>query len=117
VGIGEMAQQLRALTALPEVLSSNPSAHMEVHNHLYTGIRCPLLAFSRAVIYKQTNKNLKKKEKKRKEKSQQWAEKMAQWLGGQAALTEDPSSVPKSKIRQLTIVCNFSSRVCLFWPV
>jgi hypothetical protein len=31
---GEMAQQLRALTALPEVLSSNPSNHMVVHNHL-----------------------------------------------------------------------------------
>jgi hypothetical protein len=30
----EMAQQLRALTALPEVLSSNPSNHMVVHNHL-----------------------------------------------------------------------------------
>ena len=30
---GEMAQQLRALTALPEVLSSIPSNHM-VHNHL-----------------------------------------------------------------------------------
>jgi hypothetical protein len=25
---GEMAQQLRALTALPKVLSSNPSNHM-----------------------------------------------------------------------------------------
>jgi hypothetical protein len=33
-GAGEMAQQLRALTALPEVLSSNPSNHMVVHNHL-----------------------------------------------------------------------------------
>jgi hypothetical protein len=31
---GEMAQQLRALTALPEVLSSNSSNHMVVHNHL-----------------------------------------------------------------------------------
>jgi hypothetical protein len=31
---GEMAQQLRALTALPEVLSSNPSNHMVAHNHL-----------------------------------------------------------------------------------
>jgi hypothetical protein len=28
VGAGEMAQQLRALTALPEVLSSIPSNHM-----------------------------------------------------------------------------------------
>jgi hypothetical protein len=31
---GEMAQWLRALTALPEVLSSNPSNHMTTHNHL-----------------------------------------------------------------------------------
>ena len=30
-----MAQRLRALTALPEVLSSSPSNHMVVHNHLY----------------------------------------------------------------------------------
>jgi hypothetical protein len=30
----EMAQQLRAVTALPEVPSSNPSNHMVVHNHL-----------------------------------------------------------------------------------
>jgi hypothetical protein len=29
-----MAQWLRALTALPEVLSSIPSNHMVVHNHL-----------------------------------------------------------------------------------
>jgi hypothetical protein len=33
-GAGEMAQQLRALTALPEVLSSNPSTHIVAHNHL-----------------------------------------------------------------------------------
>jgi hypothetical protein len=31
---GEMAQQLRALTALPEVLSLIPSNHMVAHNHL-----------------------------------------------------------------------------------
>ena len=31
---GEMAQWLRALTALPEVLSSIPSNHMVAHNHL-----------------------------------------------------------------------------------
>jgi hypothetical protein len=30
---GEMAQQLRALTALPEDLSLNPSNHMVAHNH------------------------------------------------------------------------------------
>jgi hypothetical protein len=34
LGAGEMAQQLRAQTALLEVLSSNPSNHMVVHNHL-----------------------------------------------------------------------------------
>jgi hypothetical protein len=33
-GAGEMAQQLRALTALPKVLRSNPSNHMVAHNHL-----------------------------------------------------------------------------------
>jgi hypothetical protein len=31
---GEMAQRLRALAALPEVLNSNPSNHMVAHNHL-----------------------------------------------------------------------------------
>ena len=30
-----MAQQVRALTALPKILSSIPSNHMVVHNHLY----------------------------------------------------------------------------------
>ena len=33
-GAGEMAQWLRALTALLKVLSSNPSNHMVAHNHL-----------------------------------------------------------------------------------
>jgi hypothetical protein len=33
-GAVEMAQQFRALTALPEVLSSIPSNHMVAHNHL-----------------------------------------------------------------------------------
>jgi hypothetical protein len=33
-GTGEMAQQLRALGALPEVLSSIPSNHTVAHNHL-----------------------------------------------------------------------------------
>jgi hypothetical protein len=31
---GEMVQLLRALTALPKVLSSNPSNHMMAHNYL-----------------------------------------------------------------------------------
>jgi hypothetical protein len=34
IGAGEMAQQLRALTALPKVLSLIPSNHMVAHNHL-----------------------------------------------------------------------------------
>ena len=34
-GAGEMAQWLRALPALPRVLSSIPSNHMVTHNHLY----------------------------------------------------------------------------------
>jgi hypothetical protein len=34
MGPRETAQQLRALTALPEVLSSIPSKHMVVLNHL-----------------------------------------------------------------------------------
>jgi hypothetical protein len=33
-GAGEMAQWLRALTILPEVLSSNPSNHIVLHNDL-----------------------------------------------------------------------------------
>ena len=33
MGAGEMAQRLRAPTALPKVLSSNPSNHMVTHNH------------------------------------------------------------------------------------
>jgi hypothetical protein len=33
-----MAQWLRALTALPKVLSSIPRNHMLAHNHLQTGL-------------------------------------------------------------------------------
>jgi hypothetical protein len=32
-GAGEMAQRLRSLTALPKVLSSNPSNHMVAHDY------------------------------------------------------------------------------------
>jgi hypothetical protein len=32
-GAGEMAQWLRVPTALPKVVSSNPSNHMVAHNH------------------------------------------------------------------------------------
>ena len=35
-GAGEMAQWLRALTALPKVLSSNLTNHMVAHNHQYS---------------------------------------------------------------------------------
>jgi hypothetical protein len=35
---GEMAQWLRALTVLPEVLCSIPSNHMVAHNHLQWGL-------------------------------------------------------------------------------
>jgi hypothetical protein len=34
IRVREMAQWLRALTALPKILSSNPSNHMVAHNHL-----------------------------------------------------------------------------------
>jgi hypothetical protein len=33
LGAGEMAQWVGALTALPEVVSSNPRNHMVAHNH------------------------------------------------------------------------------------
>jgi hypothetical protein len=34
LGAGKMAQWLKALGVLPEVLSSIPSNHMVAHNHL-----------------------------------------------------------------------------------
>jgi hypothetical protein len=34
IGAGEIAQRLRALTALPEVLSSNSRTHTVAHSHL-----------------------------------------------------------------------------------
>jgi hypothetical protein len=34
LGVGEMVQRLKTLTVLSEVLSSIPSNHMVVHNHL-----------------------------------------------------------------------------------
>jgi hypothetical protein len=39
-GAGEMAQRLRALTALPKVLSSNPSNHMMARNHPSVQLQC-----------------------------------------------------------------------------
>jgi hypothetical protein len=38
LGAGELAQQFKALTSLPEVLSSIPSNHMVAHNHLCNGV-------------------------------------------------------------------------------
>ncbi|ERE68586.1 acetyl-CoA carboxylase 2-like protein [Cricetulus griseus] len=42
-GAGEMAQQLRALTVLPEVLSSIPGNHMVAHNHLERNLKATLV--------------------------------------------------------------------------
>jgi hypothetical protein len=54
VWAGKMAQWLRALTALPEVLSSIPSNHMMAHNHL-CGILCSLLVgLKTATVYSHT---------------------------------------------------------------
>jgi hypothetical protein len=59
-----MAQWLRALTALPKILSSNPSNHMVAHNHL----QCDLMpssgvsedSFSVLIYNKLINKSLKR---------------------------------------------------------
>jgi hypothetical protein len=46
-----MVQWLRALTALPEVLSSSPSNHMVTLN-ICIGIWCPLMVcLKRATVY------------------------------------------------------------------
>jgi hypothetical protein len=60
---GEIVQWLRALTALPVVLSSIPSTHMMAYNICY-GIPCPLLVrLKTATAYSHTkiNKSLKTK--------------------------------------------------------
>ena len=61
---GEVAQELRALTALPEVLSSIPNNHMVAQHHLYNEIWCPLLVCRHTcrqntvyILDKQTLKN------------------------------------------------------------
>jgi hypothetical protein len=60
-----MAQQLRALTLLPEVLSSIPSTHMVVHNHLqwdqmpHSGVSED--SYSVLIYIKQINNSLKKR--------------------------------------------------------
>jgi hypothetical protein len=61
-----MVQRLRAPTALPKVLSSNPSNHMVVHYHL-NEIRRPLLECLKiATVYLHIiiNKSFKKKKEK-----------------------------------------------------
>jgi hypothetical protein len=58
LGTGEMAQRLRALTALPEVLSSISNHYMVAHT-ICNEIRCRLLVCLKTATvysYKQTNK-------------------------------------------------------------
>ena len=58
-GAGEMAQQVRALTALTEVLNSIPTNHMVAHNHLERDLM-PSSGVSEdscnVLIYKKINK-------------------------------------------------------------
>jgi hypothetical protein len=62
---GEMAQRLRALTALPEVLSSIPSNHMVAHSHLMPSSGVSEDSDSVLIyINKSTFKNKKQKKKK-----------------------------------------------------
>ena len=63
LGAGEMAQWLRALTALPEVLSSIPSNCMVAHSHLQWGPMPPSgeSEDSDSVRILKKNLNLKKK--------------------------------------------------------
>ena len=53
---GEMAQWLRALAALPKVLSSIPRNHMVAHNHLKWG----LMPSSSMQVYKQIEHHIHK---------------------------------------------------------
>jgi hypothetical protein len=54
VGAGEMAQQLRALTALPEILSSIPITTWWLTT-ICNGIGCPLLvSLKRVTVYSHT---------------------------------------------------------------
>jgi hypothetical protein len=46
-----MAQWLRALTVLPEVLSSSPSNHMVAHNHLEWDPMPLLVCLKIATVY------------------------------------------------------------------
>jgi hypothetical protein len=60
-----MAQWLRALTALPEVLSSIPSNHMVAHNHLLWD---PMPSSG---VSEDSYSKLKKKKKKKKKDSRE----------------------------------------------
>ena len=51
MGAGEMAQRLRALAALPEVLSSIPSNHIVAHNHLQWGLMPFLVCLKTTMVY------------------------------------------------------------------
>ena len=55
-----MAQWLRALTALPEVLSSIPSNHMVAHNHLMPSSGVSEDSYSVLTCIKKINKSLNK---------------------------------------------------------
>ena len=49
--VGEMAQWLRTLAALPEDLDSIPSAHIAAHNHLYPSSRVSTPSFGLHELY------------------------------------------------------------------
>jgi hypothetical protein len=67
-----MAQWLRALTALLEVLSLIPSNHMVAHNHLQWYLM-PSSGVSEATVYSihahKINKSLKKKRERERRKN------------------------------------------------
>jgi hypothetical protein len=48
---GEMAQKLRALTALPEVLSSIPSNHMVAQDHISDALSRPANIHAGKILY------------------------------------------------------------------
>jgi hypothetical protein len=51
IGAGEVAQRLREMTALPEDLSSIPSNHMVVHNHLQWDLMPLQVCLKTATVY------------------------------------------------------------------
>jgi hypothetical protein len=62
---GEMAQWLRALTILPEVLSSNPSNHMVAHNHLVYRVSSRTVSYTVRPFLENKRKTHQKKKKKK----------------------------------------------------